>query len=178
MLKKSFTKQYVNSFSMILFITFQVSSGTLILTLKPILSTVFYYNIGENIMFTISLSHNSSVTAVPASDIKIRISSEFLTLQSAGIDVLKTGSFTTSQTMNGDILELSLSSRSFASGNTYSANVTTTVKNSIGPLSSLKLSAELNATSNIHLKATSSPIVHAVYPKVNLTQSSQGGKIL
>ena len=80
--------------------------------------------------------------------------------------------------MAADALQLSLHSAGFGNADTYTANVTTTVKSTIGPLSNLKLSAELNATSNIHMKATSSPVVHAVYPKVNLTQSAQGGKIL
>ena len=156
------------------FIYFKVSSGTLVLTIKPVLTTVFYFNIGESITFTISLAHNASVTAVPASNIKIRISSEFLQLGTAGI-TKKSGSFSSSDSMVGDKLELSFGSESFGSASKYDANVTTTVKNSIGPLSSLKLTAELNATSNIYIKATSDPIVHAVYPKVNLTHSPLGG---
>ena len=80
--------------------------------------------------------------------------------------------------MDGDVLELTLSSASFDGGNKYDANITTTVKNTIGPLSNLKLSAELNATSNIHIKETSKPVVHAVYPKVNLTKMATGGNII
>ena len=154
---------------------FKVSSGTLILTIKPILSSTYYFNIGEKITFTISLAHNASEVAQSASNVTIRVSSEFLQLGTSGITTTKTGSFSPSESMVGDNLELSLDSGSFESDNNYNANVTATVKSSIGPLSSLKLTGELNATSNIHIKAISNPVVHAVYPIVNLTHTPQGG---
>lgn len=153
----------------------QVSSGSLVLTLNPILSTVFYYNIGQTISFKISLSHNSSVSPVSVSDVKIRLSSQFLQLTTVGMSKTKNGSFVPQENMVGDVLELSLSSASFESGNRYEANITTTVKNTIAPLSNLKVSAELNATTDVYIKKTSSPVVYAVYPRVNVTQITEGG---
>eukprot|EP00112_Aurelia_sp_Birch-Aquarium-sp1_P002282 Seg1249.10 transcript_id=Seg1249.10/GoldUCD/mRNA.D3Y31 product="hypothetical protein" protein_id=Seg1249.10/GoldUCD/D3Y31 len=151
-----------------------VTAGTLVLTLKPLLTTKFYYDIGDQIIYTISLSHNSSLSAVPVSDVKINITSDYLSLSAAGIQKTKTGAFTASEAMNGQTLELSLNGAAFGSSDSYTANVTTTVKNTIGPLSNLKLTAVLNATADVHLKKTSSPVIYAVYPKVNLTRFETG----
>lgn len=148
------------------------------MTLQPILSSVFYFNIGESITFQISLSHNASVSTVPASNVVIRISSEFLQLTTAGLLKSQTGSFTASEAMDGAELVISLSGAEFGTGNRYDANITTTVKDTIGPLSNLKLSAELNATSDIYIKETSNPVVHAVYPQVNLTSPTVESMII
>ena len=107
-------------------------------------------------------------------NIKINVTSDFLELSTAGIQKTKTGSFTASEAMNGKTLQLSLNGAAFGGSDKYTANVTTTVKNTVGPLSNLKLTAVLNATTDVHLKKTSSPVIYAVYPKVNLTRFETG----
>eukprot|EP00795_Rhopilema_esculentum_P000962 gene962-10728_t len=150
-----------------------VSSGTLILTLQPKISTQFYYNIGEQIKYTITLSHNVSLSAITASNVIIRITSDYLQLTTDGLSSNKDG-LTIAESMSAsNTLTVTMTS-DFVAGKKYEANITTTVKQTIGPLSNLKLSAELNATGDIHLKATSSPVLFAVYPKVNLTRTESG----
>eukprot|EP00794_Sanderia_malayensis_P007243 gene7243-8051_t len=148
-----------------------VSAGSLVLTLTPSLTGKYYYDIGDQINFVVDLKHNASLTAVSVTDVSIRVSSTFLAITDSNIAVTSVGAYTKSASVDAGVLVLSLTGASFASGNTYTANFSTTVKNTIGPLSNLFVTAELNATTDVYIKKKATPMLFAVYPKVNLTRT-------
>ena len=154
-----------------------MSAGSLALSVAPLTPSKIYYDIGDTIVFAVGLKHNTSLSAVSVSNVAIRLTSEFLTLTSSGLQKSSSGSFSSSEGLSSNVLTLSLTGSSFISGNTYYANITAVVKDTIGPMTSLIFTAELNATTDVYIKQKSTPALYATYPKVNLTRESSNGKL-
>ena len=154
------------------------------MAIKPNLASQYYFGVGDTIVFNMELKHNASATAEPVNTLIIVLVSTYLSFTTSSVEagfLTGTGLSATKNAV-GEGVSLTVSG-TFTSSHILSANITTTVKNSIGPLSNLVLNARLTATETgsgdaVSYNKSSEPVVYAVFPTVNLTRDTSAGKFI
>lgn len=136
-----------------------------IIVVSPVLQNNTFYKRGDKLMFNLTASHNSTVTANPTANLNFKCSSAFLSVTDQAFTSASGQPVTNRVVTNG---ELSFQVASLTQLQFLKIEFEVSVKTNIHPLANLYLTCEATTATHKIGPVASSPTVYAVFPKVTL----------
>jgi len=150
-----------------------LSSHAVIVSASPYMTTSYYFDRNEAITFKVRVSYNG--TGVSYTGLNIIITSDWIDLSKGAV----VKDMFTAANLDGSKAIFQLDTLN--ANDVIIGNVSGVVRPDIGPLSSLELNMELNATQSsdeiVGSMTKSSPTVFGVFPEVNMTRGGVDGPI-
>ena len=156
--------------------------STLVPVLEPVVPNVTYYNIGDEIKFSLNLSHNASAGSPnPVKTIQITLKSTFLKPKPNSV-IPMAGSVAINGSVTYGDTTASFQVADLGTGQMLIVEFVAIVRDSIHPLANLFFTLDTNGTDSgaanqyISEPQSSAPVLYAVFPKVTLQRTSISGK--